>query len=58
MQKCDNVEKKSVKKYSPETNCKKVPRELCGPSGCELSPGPEFCFDKQETVIQEVGRSQ
>ena len=58
VQKCDNVEKKSVKKYSPETNCKKVPRELCGPSGCELSPGPEFCFDKQETVIQEVGRSQ
>ena len=54
VQKCDNVEKKNVKKYSPETNCKKVPRELCGPSGCELSPGPEFCFDKKETVIQEV----
>ena len=54
IQKCDNVEKKSVKKYSPDTNCKKVPRELCGPSGCELSPGPEFCFDKRETVVQEV----
>ena len=46
--------KKIVKKYSPETNCKKIPRQLCGPSGCELSPGPEFCFDKQETVVQEV----
>ena len=54
IQKCDNVVKKSVKKYSPETYCRKVPRELCGPSGCELSPGPEFCFDKKETVIQEV----
>ena len=54
VQKCDDVEKKNVKKYSPETNCKKVPRQLCGPSGCELSPGPEFCFDKKETVIQEV----
>ena len=54
VRKCDNIEKKNVKKYSPETNCKKVPRQLCGPSGCELSPGPEFCFDKQETVVQEV----
>ena len=54
VQKCNGIEKKKVKKYSPETNCRKVPRQLCGPSGCELSPGPEFCFDKLETVIQEV----
>merc|ERR1712002_230674 len=47
-------EKKIVKKYTPETECKKVPRELCGPSGCELKPGPEECFDKKETVVQEV----
>jgi len=50
---CTN-EKKKVKKYSPETECKKVPRELCGPSGCVLAPGPEECFDKKETVVQEV----
>ena len=43
-----------VKKYTPETECKKVPRELCGPSGCVLTPGPEECFDKKETVVQEV----
>ena len=47
-------EKKNVKKYSPETECKKVQRELCGPSGCELKPGPEECFNKKETVVQEV----
>merc|ERR1712038_301148 len=47
-------ETKNVKKYSPETECKKVPKELCGPSGCELVPGPEECFPKQETVITEV----
>ena len=47
-------EKKQVKKYSPETECKKVPRELCGPSGCELKPGPEECFDRTETIAQEV----
>ena len=44
----------SVKKYSPETDCKKVPRQLCGPSGCQLTAGPEECFDRQETVVQEV----
>ena len=47
-------QKKTVKKYTPETECKKVPRELCGPSGCVLTPGPEECFDKKETVVQEV----
>eukprot|EP00095_Tigriopus_kingsejongensis_P001186 maker-scaffold511_size151351-snap-gene-0.23 protein:Tk01186 transcript:maker-scaffold511_size151351-snap-gene-0.23-mRNA-1 annotation:"spt transcription factor family member" len=50
---CKN-EKKTVKKYTPETECKKVGRELCGPSGCLLQPGPEECFDKKETVVQEV----
>ena len=43
-----------MKKFTPETECKKVPRELCGPSGCVLTPGPEECFDKTETVVQEV----
>ncbi|QQP50688.1 Uncharacterized protein FKW44_011789 [Caligus rogercresseyi] len=44
-------EKKNVKKYSPVTECKKVPRQLCGPSGCE-------CFDKKETIVQEVPEEQ
>ena len=43
-------------KYSPETECKNVARELCGPSGCVLRPGPEECFDKKEVVVQEVIR--
>jgi len=47
-------ETKTVLKYTPETDCKKVPRDLCGPSGCVLQPGPEECFDKEETVITEV----
>merc|ERR1711992_443142 len=47
-------QKLRVKKYSPETECKKVPRELCGPSGCVLTPGPQECFDKKETIVQEV----
>jgi len=47
-------EKKNVKKYSPETECKKVAKELCGPSGCELKPGPEQCIKEKKTVVQEV----
>jgi len=43
-----------VQKPSPQTKCEKKPRQLCGPSGCELKPGPEECFDRTETVVQEV----
>merc|ERR1739845_29433 len=44
---------KNVKKYRPETECKKVPREVCGPGTTQV-PGQEECFDRKETVIQEV----
>merc|ERR1711971_42258 len=43
-----------VTKHTPETACTKVPRQITAPSGCELTPGPEECFDKKETVIVEV----
>lgn len=52
-QECTN-QKQKVKKYTPETDCKKVPIELCGPGGPEPTPGPEECFDRPETVVQEV----
>jgi len=52
------LEKKMVKKYTPETNCKKVPFELCGPSACPVEPGEEQCFDRTETVVQEVPEEQ
>merc|ERR1711970_161460 len=43
-----------VTKHTPETACTKVPRQITGPAGCKLEPGPEECFDKKETVIVEV----
>jgi hypothetical protein len=52
VKKCQTVSD-SVRKYSPETECKKVPRQVCGP-GTQQVPGEEECFDKKETVIQEV----
>merc|ERR1712213_37575 len=52
VQKC-KASNENVKKYSPETECKKVPREICG-AGTTQVPGEEECFDRKETVIQEV----
>ena len=52
VQKC-NAKAQKTKKYSPQTSCKKVPREVCG-AGSIAVPQGEECFDRQETVIQEV----
>ena len=52
VQKCKTA-RSNTKKYSPVTNCKKVPREVCGP-GTEQVPGAEECFDRVETAIIEV----
>ena len=50
VQKCD-LQRQAVKKFTPETECKKVPFELCGPSACPVEPGPEQCQDKEETIV-------
>ena len=52
VQKC-KTNRSNTKKYSPVTDCKKVPREVCGP-GTEQVPGAEECFDRVETAIIEV----
>lgn len=52
VQKCEK-DTKNVKKYSPETECKKVPRQVCGEGTTQVA-GQEECFDRKETVIQEV----
>ena len=45
--------RQTVKKFTPETTCEKLPFELCGPSACPVEPGPEECQDKEETVSQQ-----
>jgi len=47
------VKKQTVKKYSPVTSCDKVPRELCAPVGCGFKQGPEECYDKVQTIVQD-----
>ena len=53
--KCSPVQTVTTIKHTPETECKKVARQLCGPGSCIPEPGPEECFDKKETVVVEVG---
>ena len=51
--KCD---KKTVKtrKTTPITECRTVPTQVCGPEGCILEKGEEFCVDEVKTVINPV----
>ncbi|CAB4066065.1 unnamed protein product [Lepeophtheirus salmonis] len=53
VQKCDLV-KKNVKKVHPESECKKVPRQVCAPSNCKTKPGEEICNEESITQIQNV----
>jgi hypothetical protein len=52
VQKCQ-TSSGNVMKYRPETGCKIVPREVCGPGTIQV-PGDEECFDRKGTVVQEV----
>merc|ERR1711910_37787 len=49
-----SVSKKAVKKYTPITGCTKEPRELCAPAGCGFSQGPQECYEKVVTLVQDV----
>lgn len=49
-----SIDKKTVKKYSPETKCHKVPTELCGPRDCVSEPGPKKCRQDVKPIAQEV----
>merc|ERR1712168_602770 len=53
-----SVSKKQVKKYNPITGCTKEPRELCAPAGCGFKQGPEECYDKTQTVVQDAPKEQ
>merc|ERR1712200_15936 len=53
-----SVSKKQVKKYTPITGCTKEPRELCAPAGCGFKQGPEECYDKTQTVVQDAPKEQ
>ncbi len=43
-----------MKRYSPETECKKVPTEVCGPGPCPIEKGPENCRQETKTVRKQT----
>ena len=47
-------ETKKTQKTTPITECRSVPTEVCGPEGCILEKGEEFCVDEVQTVINPV----
>ena len=49
-----SISKKPTKKYMPVTGCTNEPREICAPIGCGFKEGPEECYDKTITVIQDA----
>ena len=49
VKKCQ-VSNGQVKKFSPVTECKKVPFELCGPGAAPVEAGPEECREETQTV--------
>ena len=51
-----SARKERVTKFTPETECKPVVLELCGPE-LEAVSGAEECFDEKQTVVQEVSLS-
>ena len=53
-----SISKKTNKKYKPVSGCTKEPREICAPAGCGFKEGPEECFDKIKTVIQDTPKEQ
>merc|ERR1711939_448226 len=53
-----NVNKKTVKKYTPITGCTKEPRELCAPAGCGFKEGAETCYDKTQTIVQDAPKEE
>merc|ERR1711936_1163591 len=45
------LEKQQVKKYTPDTSCTKIPKQLCAPQSCNIVEGPVQCRDKVQTVV-------
>ena len=46
-----SLKKVTKKKYTPETECHKIPTEFCGPRGCGFREGSEECHEKVKTIV-------
>jgi len=46
-----SVRKEQVRKYTPDTTCQKVARQMCAPPDCPIVEGEVQCRDKVQTVV-------
>ena len=53
--KCD-VRNHPVTKFKSITECKMVPRQVCGPQGCILKRGEIKCIEETELIINSVSQ--
>ena len=44
------VDQETNKKYTKDTECRKEPREVCGPESCPLVQGEKECETQTKTV--------
>ena len=47
----------AINKSTPNTKCKSVPREVCGPVGCNLETLEEVCVEEIDTIVIPVSYS-
>lgn len=57
VQKCELI-KKTVRKVHPETECRKIPREVCVPNHCAMQQGDEICRDEVRMQVQNVPQEE
>ena len=57
VQKCKLI-KKTVRKVHPETECRKIPREVCVPNNCAMAQGDEICRDEVRMQVQNVPQEE
>ena len=50
IEKC-TISKQKVKKYTPQTSCKKVPKEACSPRGCGVK---EVAYKSYDFIIKMI----
>ena len=53
VQKC-RLERKVVKKTSPETSCRKNPRKVCAPSNCQFVKSERTCREEKRSLVQNI----
>ena len=47
-----------MRKVHPETECRKIPREVCVPNNCAMQQGEQICRDEVRMQVQNVPQEE